>query len=128
MSDYLDNVRALQAKLAAIGVRVFRVTIGGVDGQDAEWWLHLDKCSTDFRADITRYLRSPDSAPDAHPGNPRANLHGYLTECGYCGPDDVLADTWEGRIATYHAELRHGGWEEECPTEGFGHFGWESND
>ena len=128
MSEYLENARVLQAKLAEIGIRVFRVTVRGPVGTNTDWWLHQDRTSNEFRADIESFLASPSNAPAENYGWSGGRLNGHLPEIGYCEPDDVLADTWEGQIAAYHAELLHGGHEDECPTEGFGHFGWESKD
>lgn len=116
--------KEIHGVLAQQGVRIFALSLGTV----RMTYIHANKTVKEWREDIRRIVseinhrrsRSGRAEDDVFNG-----LTSKLYEAGYVEVNDVVADVYEGRIASYSAGIEDDPAHDE-QADGFGHYGWES--
>ncbi len=121
--------RVAHQKLADVGVRIFMIRMSGHSyPRDEKLWLHPNKTTPQWRADLTDFLERSERTTDPEDSSEDAifnALYKHLQDLGYIEVEDVVSDVYEGRITHEHARIVPDPDHEEDVT-GFGHFGWDA--
>lgn len=116
--------KEIHGLLAQQGVRLFALSLGTV----RMTYIHANKTVKEWREDIKKFIseinhrRNRAGRADDDVFN---ELTSKLYEAGYVEVNDVVADVYEGRIASYSAGIEDDPAHDE-QADGFGHYGWES--
>ena len=111
--------------LAKQGIRLFNLTLG----VETTTFIHPSKTVQVWRQDLRGFIselqdlttengRSDDETHNA--------LFEKLSNAGYIEVTDVVSDVYEGRIAVNSTSICDDP-SHACQSDGFGHYGWESN-
>jgi hypothetical protein len=129
------DIKTTHEMLAQMGVRIFSIRLSGNGTTDPTYgqyfWIHSDKTVDEWRNDLRGFYR-PQNA-DAVFCNSNGfseddvfnELFSHLHNLGYIEIEDIVADSFEGRVTNEKARLVDAPDHEE-QKDGFGHFGWES--
>lgn len=116
--------KEIHGVLAQQGVRLFALSLG----TDRMTYIHANKTVKEWREDIRRFI-SEINHRRSRAGRAEDDVFNELTsrlyEAGYVEVNDVVADVYEGRIASYSAGIEDDPAHDE-QADGFGHYGWES--
>ncbi len=118
------KAKNMHESLAQHGIRLFALSLG----TDRMTYVHSGKTVKEWREDIRRFISEINHRRDRG-GRAEDEVFNELTskldEAGYIEVNDVVADVYEGRIASYSAGIEDDPAHEE-QADGFGHYGWES--
>jgi hypothetical protein len=131
IADVAARSKQMQAELSSHGYRIFSVridapTIGQIE-PDGWLWIHGAKTVEQWRRDILDFVEEAKVRDDdgrAHENVENA-LSAFLCGRGYLEVADVVADAFDGRVATSEASLLPNP-SGDTTVEGFGDFGHEA--
>ncbi len=118
------NEKELHDLLSLQGIRLFALSLGSYHLT----LIHHNKSVKEWRDDIRRYvseirhLRSKAGWANDEVFN---EMMKKLHKAGYFDVTDVVADVYEGRVASYSARIEDNPAHEK-QADGFGHYGWGS--
>ena len=118
------KAKEIHELLAQQGVRLFVLSLG----TDRMTYIHSNNTVKEWREDIKRFIAeiSHCRVRTGHAEDEVFNqMTSKLNEAGYIEINDIVADVYEGRIASYSAGIEDDPAHEE-QANGFGHYGWES--
>ena len=124
----MNPARDAHKKLADIGVRIFKVRLYGHYGNEEMLWLHPNKTTAEWRAELSKFLANSEVVTDIdHHGDDKIlnALYTFLSNLGYIEIDDMVSDAYEGKITNEHARIVADPDHVEDVT-GFGHYGWDA--
>lgn len=129
--------------LSKAGLRVFGMSISGSHSEDYVFFIHANKTVQQWRKDVRDYVdqslfedkvseptRDEEGGFSIVGGDAKDDvlngIYDHLINLGYVEISDVVADVYEGRVATTEACLVDDPVHVD-QNDGFGHFGWESS-
>jgi hypothetical protein len=122
----MNNSKLLHDKLAAVGVRIFKMRLRIGLKSEEHYFVHDSKSVEEWRNDIRDFIAKSDCMDESGWADDSVfnSLFGRLNDLGYEEIVDIVTDVFEGRVTTERSSLVHDPDHDDIQTDGFGHHGW----